>query len=241
MAIPHIIPDTITRLSLKSTNKKSPFLKSLHHFSLDTGKTRQKRSERRANILLLSKLMISEIELETLAWGQFFKNHKGERDIYTRGIDYLVKKTGLPERAINRSLADMERCGYIQVTRRQAKTKDNNITRIISLRRFTKKFFYELGFKKNTIENAIDWKRKKNDKKFGNLMPSVVCKNTFKKFKDIMSHHATQATKKINKLPTLKPVQQRKPADTKQLLAKAAAIAERLGTSPLEELRKLTT
>ena len=237
---PYFIKNCLKRLDLQRSTRKGSLLKSLHHFDCATGKTRQKRQDRRANLYKLLSAMIPKLDLDTMAYGQFFTNHHGQTDFYTRGIDTLCAETGLQERTVVRCLSDLERAGYLKVARQEAIGKFGNVKRHYSLRKFTDKFFIELGFKKKTIEDTRSWKRKKNASYYSAQKFSETCVNGLFKLKKVM-HHATQATKKLNKLPTLKAVQQRNPADTKQLLAKAAAIAERLGTSPLEEYRKLTT
>lgn len=243
--MPHFIKNCIAKFEISKTLKSGPLLSSLHHFDENTGQTRQKRVDRRANILQVLKIVIPQIDLDTFAWGQWFTNHKGESDFYSRGVDYIVDNTGLSERTVVRVFNDLEKCGYMKSERRNALGKEGTMLRHYSIRKFTTKFFIELGFKKQTIEGVRSWKRKKNETSFYNKKMSKTCKeglgrlsDLFKKFgktenksKSSFSIPFNKHSKVSNKVIN--------PTDTKSLLDKAKAIADKLGTNPMDEYRKL--
>lgn len=236
---PYFIDNCLKRFELQRSAKKGPLLKSLHHFSLETGKTRQKRSDRRAHIFSILEVMVPKIDLDTMAFGQFFTNHRGETDFYTRGVDTICAETGLQERTVVRCLGDLQKAGYLKVIRREAIGKCGTVMRQYSLRKFTNKFFLELGFQKKTIEDTKSWKRKQNSARFGAQKFTKTCQDGLAKLSELFSTAAkTIKTKAVAPQERKRP-QTRSPEEEKRLVSRAYEIAQRLGTSPLDELRKL--
>jgi len=236
-AFPSLISNSLTRLDLYRTNKKGSLLPSLHHFNGETGRTKQKRSDRRSKIITLLHIMIPQMDLDTLKWGQFFTNRQGQTDFYTRGFDYLVEKSGLTHKAVCRSISDLEKAGYIKVKRSKGMGKHGKEIRHYSLRTFTPKFFRELGFKNRTIEVARAWKRKKSEVTFYKQKATTSCLEGIGKIRSIFNKHAAPKQKfKSMHMPS----QKISPTDTSNLLHKASEIAARTGRSPMDVYRELT-
>jgi hypothetical protein len=242
---PHFIKNCLARFEITKTAKRGALLSSLHHFDENTGRTRQKRADRRGNILQILEIVIPQLDLDTFAWGQWFTNHKGETDFYSRGVDYIVDNSGLSERTVVRVFNDLERCGYMKSERRDALGKEGALLRHYSLRKFTTKFFIELGFKKKTIEGVRSWKRKKNETSFYNKKMSKTCKQGLGRLSDLFKKFGKteKSTKSSFSIPFGKHSNVSNkimnPTDTKNLLYKAKEISDRLGTCPVNELRIL--
>ena len=232
--LPSLIENTKTRLNLADFNKKSPLLSSLHHFNPENGKTRSKRSDRASNIFTVLRVFINEMDLDSFRWGMWFTRHDGTTDFYTRGINYLHEKTGVHPKTIQRVFSDLERAGYLKSQKRAAIGKDGEHTNIYSLRKLTTKFFRELGFKKQTIEEARAWKRKSNEKKFYSKKISAKCMINARKIKETFKHFSKQTITKSGKP---------KPSQNNQskLLQKASYIAEQSGRNPMDVYRELKT
>lgn len=241
------IDNTLKKLTLEQSKKSSPLLPSLHHFNEMSGRTRQKRSDRRQNIISVLQVIIPQMDLDTFAWGQWFTKHDGTSDFYTRGIEYLSEKTGMNIKAVSRAISDMEDKGYIQSTERNAIGKKEKQIRHYSLRRITNKFFLEMGFLKKTIEGIKAWKRKDNEKKFYSKRISSNCVNVIKRVTQSLSQSIKPVINKLKAPSALAPTKSNDlakrtsmdPSTTKQLLRKAAYLAERSGRSPMDVYREL--
>lgn len=237
--LPSLISNSLTRLDLSRTNKNGPLLYSLHHFDEETGRTKQKRADRRANIINVLKVILPQIDLDTFTWGQFFTKHDGRTDFYTRGVDYLVLQTKMNHKTICRVLSDLEQSGYLKVQRSEGMGKHGKDIRHFSLRTFTNKFFRELGFKNRTIETTRAWKRKKNETTFYNKKATTKCLEGVAKinkvFKKAFEKVASKKTYKTMQMPT----QKLPTRDTTNLLHKASEIASRTGENPMDVYRKL--
>ena len=230
--LPSLITNSLQRLDLSRTNKQGALLPSLHHFCEVTGSTRQRRADRRSNIFNVLRVIIPKIDLDTLSWGQFFTNHKGQTDFYTRGVNYIVKETGMCHRTICRVLADLEKSGYLKVKRMSGIGKDGKEIRYYSLRTFTNKFFRELGFKNSTIEKSKAHKRKKNEIDFYNKKATTKCTQGVAKINSMFKKFGLKNNKPYK---TMHPVKQNiSVSDTHNLLHKASELAESSGRSPMD-------
>jgi len=238
--LPSLITNSLTRLELTRTNKNSPLLYSLHHFCEATGTTKQKRADRRLNIFKVLEVMLPQIDLDTFTWGQWFTNHKGQTDFYTRGINYIKQQTGMNERTICRALSDLEQKGYIRVQRSHGIGKDGQEIRHYSLRTFTNKLFRELGFKNKTIEETRAWKRKKNQNSHYNKKATKTCLQGIAKINSIFKALAPAPKKKKGIQKIISTVKNNiSTFDKKTLLDKASDIATRTGRSPMDVYRDL--
>lgn len=238
--LPSLIRNSISRLDISRTNKNSTLLYSLHHFDEETGRTKQKRSDRRSNIITLLNVILPQIDLDTFTWGQFFTNHKGQTDFYTRGIDYLVEQTKMNHKTVCRALSDLESSGYLKVQRSEGMGKDGKDIRYFSLRTFTNKFFRELGFKNRTIEVTRAWKRKKNEVTYYNKKATKKCLEGVAKINKVFKKALDKTFSKKKPYKTMQMPQQKIPTrDTSNLLNKASDIASRTGENPMDVYRKL--
>lgn len=241
------LENTLKKLTLEQSRKSSPLLPSLHHFDEMSGRTRQKRSDRRQNIISVLKVIIPQMDLDTFAWGQWFTKHDGTSDFYTRGIEYLAEKTGMNIKSVYRAISDMEDKGYMQSTERNAIGKKEKQIRHYSLRKLTNKFFIEMGFLKKTIEGIKSWKRKDNEKRFYSKKLSSHCVNVIKKVTTSFSKAVQPVINKLKAPLNRAPVHsndlaKRTSVDTntaKQLLSKASYLAQRDGRNPMDVYREL--
>lgn len=234
------LQNALDRLERRPFNKKTPLLNRLHRISLNTGKLLQKRSDRWRNIVTVLQVLLPLIDLETFSWGRFYTNHRGETDFYTYGLDYLVEQTNLNKITIQRALLDLEDVGYMNIKRTDAIGKDGDKVRHYSLRSFTRKFFTDLGFRRDTIEQTRSWKRKRNEKaSMGKKTASTLGGKLGQLFKDTRKRINATA-KKIKKTCT-KPTspQEVSPRITSNLLQRAASIANKSGREPMDVYRQL--
>jgi hypothetical protein len=234
------IKDQLKKLTLASTLRKSKYLNYYHHFYPETGRIRQRRISARKKVVAILSILVSEIDLETFAWGKWFTRNDNTTDFYTRGIKYLMKKTGFAERTVCRILADLEACGYLKSARNRAIGKDGQLVKLYSLRVLTDRFFIDLGVKKSTLENLRHYKREENAAKFNVNPVSSLCKQTLSKLgrifketgkKNKKKDHNPSANKYSNTTNTPSP------SSNKRKYSKAAYWAEKLNLSPLTILR----
>ncbi len=231
-----LVTDSLKRLKLCNMNKKSPLLRNLHHFNPYTGKVRSKRKDRMRNIFRVLEVMIPGVDADTFAWGNFYTTNDGTTDFYTRGIDYIIKQTGMNDTTIRRCLADLRNMGYLKADRMEGMGKNNEgKIRYYSLRTFTTRFFLDLGFKQSTLEGIKAWKKKRNEKEFYKKPMSDKCKIGFKRIKEAFKTISSTIAKSIPKASK----QKVSPQNTSQLLQKAAHIAERNGRSPMDVYKEL--
>jgi len=237
--LPALITNSIDRLDLTRTNKLGPLLYSLHHFDEETGRTKQKRADRRNSIIKVLQVILPQMDLDTLTWGQFFTRHDGKTDFYTRGLDYVSDKACMNHKTVSRVMSDLEKCGYLRVKRTAGMGKAGKEIRHYSLRTFTHKFFRELGFKSRTIETSRAWKRKKNEITFYKQKATTKCLQGLGKIAQVFN---TQLLKKKKVYKTMKmPSQKISPTDTSNLLHKASDIADRTGRSFPEVYKELVS
>lgn len=208
----------------QSMRKGRKFLQRLHIFNMNSGKLRQKRSDGLANILSILAVIVPQIEMDTLRWGQFFPKHDGTVQFYTRGLDYLHQQTGMPRRTIVRAFRALRDAGYIHVDRQEGIGKDGKEIRFYSLRTFTKRFFRDLGISYRRLEKVQNDKRKKQLRKKGT---SIMGRNIFSGF----AKKAKQVKSAYQKTMT--------PKDSSSLLQKASYEAERTGRNPMDVYREL--
>lgn len=240
--LPALITNSLSRLDLTKTNKLGPLLYSLHHFDEETGRTKQKRADRRKNIINVLQVMLPQMDLDTLTWGQFFTRHDGKTDFYTRGLDYIVEKLGMNHKTVCRALSDLEKCGYLKVQRTEGMGKQGADIRHYSLRTFTHKFFRELGFKNRTIETSRAWKRKKNEMTFYKQKATTKCLQGLGKIKQVFNKAIDTALPKNKPFKTMQlPSQKISPRDTSNLLHEASKIAEATNRSAMEVYRELVS
>jgi len=237
---PYFIKNSLSRLDIYNSTKKGPLLSSLHHFDVISGRTKQKRADRRLNIIKILKVMISEMDLDTFGWGQWFTRHDGTTDFYTRGVSYLSSSTGLHERTVCRALSDLEKNGYLLVNRNDGIGKCGKTIRFFSIRKLTNKLFIELGFKNKTIEDTKSWKRKKNQKSFYKNNVSNVSKSGLDKLSSLFNHFKSSKKKADSKASTSQ-IQKLSSTDKHSLLSRAQSIAEATGKSPMDVYRDLIT
>lgn len=235
--IPSLLSNALQRLQLTATSKKGALLPSLHHFNDKTGRTKQKRADRRGNIVKVLQVIVPEIHVGSLTWGQLFTNHKGETDLYTRGVEYISDKACMNIRTVCRALSDLEKAGYLKVTRSEGMGKEGKDIRFYSLRVFTHKFFRELGFKNKTIETAKSWKRKKDEIKLSAQKMTAKCIQGIGRISEAFKKHSVGKNKPYK---TMAPKPQRiSPTDTSNLLHKASEIASKTGRSPVDVYKEL--
>ena len=231
------------RCDVQKTSKEGALLSSLHHIDQETGAISQKRVERRANIMQIACVMVSELDFDTLAWGKWFTRHDGTSDFYTRGVDYLSNKLGRCEKTISRCISDMEDNGYLTSERGKAVCKTGTEIRYHSLRKLTKKFFVEMGFKCKKIEELQSWKRKKNQNSFYTKKPSTNLKNGLGRLGSLLKKFAKPAKDKVKQTITrAMPKASRQslaPRDANNLAAKAYDIAMSTGRSVAEVYKEL--
>lgn len=235
--LPSLITNSIERLDLTKTNKLGALLPSLHHFDEVTGRTKQKRADRRCSIIKVLQVMLPQMDLDTLTWGSFFTRHDGKTDFYTRGIDYVAEQACMNHKTVCRVMSDLESCGYLRVKRTEGMGKAGKEIRHFSLRTFTHKFFRELGFKNRTIETSRAWKRKKNEMTFYKQKATTKCLQGLGKVAKVFSSQVIKKNKvyKTMQLPTQKITTR----DTTNLLHKASEIAKSSGRSPMDVYREL--
>ena len=240
--LPSLITNSLQRLDLSRTNKQGPLLHSLHHFDEVTGRTKQKRADRRANIINVLQVILPQIDLDTLTWGQFFTRHDGKTDFYTRGLDYLVEKAGMNHKTVCRALSDLEKCGYLKVQRSEGMGKAGKAIRHFSLRTFTHKFFRELGFKNRTIETTKAWKRKKNEITYYNKKATTKCLQGIGKVNQVFKKALSKAIPKNRVYKTMPyPTQNISTRDTANLLHEASERAAKTGENAMDVYRELVS
>lgn len=236
------IKDFEKRCNVQKTSKEGALLYSLHHIDANTGALSQKRVERRSNIMQIGCVMVSEMDFDTLAWGKWFTRHDGTSDFYTRGVDYLSEKLGTCTKTVSRCIADMEKKGYLTSERCKAVCKKGGEIRYHSLRKLTKRFFIEMGFKNKKIEELQSWKRKKNQSSFYTKKPSTNLKNGLGRLGSLMKNFTKPLKDKVKQtviksIPKVK--QTLSPRDANNLATKAYDIAQRTGRSVAEVYKEL--
>jgi hypothetical protein len=217
------IKTSLERLNRWHSQKRSPLLSKL-----------KVRSERKFAIFKVLEILISGMDLETFAYGMFFVDRHGNVKFYTRGIKFFKEKSGLGERRIERAMHDVVKCMYISSKRNGAIGKDGKLVRHFSHRVFSKKFFLALGFKANTISEAMNWKRKDNDARFGKSRYKAI--NDLLNAKNKVKTFVKSEYKKI-KSSTTKVYKKTSEQKVKNNIAEAMRRAAISGLSPSEELR----
>lgn len=151
----------VNKILVKNITKETALLSSLHHFDETIGFCRQKRADRIKNIVSILQLIVPYVHLETLSWGRtYVRSDNKQTDFYTQGLQFVCNRLDMNERTVIRCFKDLVDAGYMKIKRQHAISKEGNVIRHHSLRTFTTKFFRELGFKKSTIDEIINWKRK---------------------------------------------------------------------------------
>lgn len=206
-------------------------MNSLHHFDPESGRVRNKRSDSATNIFEVLKIMVKNMDMDTLSWGMWFIKHDGTSDFYTRGEKHLSDMLGVCTKTIQRIMSDLEDAGYLKSQRMSGLGKDGNLTKHYSLRTFSEKFFIELGFQRQTIYEARSWKRKSNEIKFYKKA-SKSCKIGLKRIGDTLKHFSNKAPMDRKEAPKTK-------SGEKRFIDKAFAIAEKTCRSPMDVLREL--
>lgn len=115
--------------------------KWLKDLQLLNNSLRQKRSERREAIMLVSQTIVHYTDLVDLHVG--IPQADGSFKALT--IAFLAKRAGMGLKRTKRALSDLKRAGYLKVTLRSKRRADGSIKGLAAIREVAFKFFKHLG------------------------------------------------------------------------------------------------
>lgn len=224
----------------KSYSSPLLLMRSLLHKNESGGIRRLMRADGQKNLYDVLHVLLDHTDLNTLIIGEPYTNAQGQKCYYTDGIVGFARKSGVNPFTVKRHLATLERLGYMEEKVRWGYDKDGTKIRLYSLRRFTKKLFFELdgGHAFNTSRKYVEKKiAKSSQEKLKSIMSEAaqsIPQRTRYGFTSILS-----TGKPVNPAP--KPQNDFNPSLNKQLLDQAAYIAQRDNRNPMDVLKELKT
>lgn len=149
------------------------YFESLKKYRFITRKTcRQVRSESREALTIVGAALLDFVDLETMALGKWESNGEFRartyQEIYKALCEAIPEENGYSERRFWRHIRVLKDSRYIRSKRRAYKTgklKDDGSPEIredVSVKFVTKRFFYEMGFTPEQLEDAREISRKRN-------------------------------------------------------------------------------